>query len=104
MTPSTRYQCPVCGYALLKRPPRDGRSASDEICPSCGYQFGYTDDDLDITYVEWRRRWVAQGMPFRSEKYRGLPKDWDPVRQLAALEREERAHGPRDGGDRYSGT
>jgi rubrerythrin len=43
---STSFVCPVCGFPDLTEQPRyaDGGS-SDEICPSCGFQFGYDDDD-----------------------------------------------------------
>ena len=35
--------CPACGYDGLEEPPWTDGSASDEICPSCGIQFGYED-------------------------------------------------------------
>ena len=41
------HRCPVCGYRKLREKPRtyDG-GGSFEICPSCGFQFGVSDDDL----------------------------------------------------------
>ncbi len=40
------YTCPVCGYPCLTERPRLPRSGGGwfEICPSCGSQFGLTDD------------------------------------------------------------
>ena len=78
--------CPVCGYLLREPPWRDGLP-SDEICPSCGIQFGY-DDSLPArraqTYTEWRRRWVANGMAWWSE-HQDPPPGWDPEQQLERL-------------------
>jgi hypothetical protein len=80
-----RYQCPVCGYPDLAEPPRSIRSGggSYEICPSCGFEFGVTDDDEGFTYEQWRERWVAEGMPWRGA--RAAPSGWDPSEQLASL-------------------
>jgi hypothetical protein len=79
------YQCPVCGWPRLHEPPRTEESGgSYEICPSCGFQFGVSDDDGGRTYEDWRREWVEAGMPWHS---RGIkqPWGWDPRRQLQAL-------------------
>lgn len=77
--------CPVCGYPSLFEPPRTvGGGASYEICPSCGFQFGVSDDDEDITYETWRGRWLADGMPWSSSSI-PRPADWDPAAQLATL-------------------
>ena len=54
-------QCPVCDVALDFEPWRQG-SAADEICPSCGIQFGYNDARPDLRsqiYAEWRKAWIA---------------------------------------------
>jgi hypothetical protein len=76
------YICPVCGYPDLDEPPRSSSGGgSYEICPSCGFQFGVTDDDRGINYEEWRAQWIAEGMPWD----RGSsppPPGWDPVSQL----------------------
>ncbi len=51
--------CPVCGFDGLPEDPRD------EICHSCGIQFGYDDaweDDLrQEIYRRWRAAWEAGG-------------------------------------------
>ena len=55
-----RHTCPVCGFPKLKETPRthDG-GGSYEICPSCGFQFGVSDDDRGFSYEQWRERWQA---------------------------------------------
>jgi uncharacterized membrane protein YgcG len=79
------YTCPVCGFPELTEPPRTPDSgASYEICPSCGFQFGYDDESEGIDYVTWRRRWISEGMPWRS--HNPAPAGWDPAAQLRAVE------------------
>ena len=83
------YVCPVCGYPDLIDAPRSQKGGgSHEICPSCGFQFGWTDDCEGFTYVEWREQWQAMGMPWSS---RGIPQppDWNPARRLEAMLRDE---------------
>jgi hypothetical protein len=78
------FRCPVCGYPGLDEPPRSAESgASYEICPSCGFEFGVTDDDRGISYEQWRREWIASGMTWWSR--RPPPPGWDPRAQLREL-------------------
>lgn len=61
------FQCPVCGYQHLQEPPRGpSTGGSYEICPSCGFQFGVSDEDEGKTYEQWRDDWIASGMPWSS--------------------------------------
>lgn len=54
--------CPVCGYSKLAEPPYDSNNiASSEICPSCGFEFGYDDFDLGETFESYRKKWVEKG-------------------------------------------
>jgi hypothetical protein len=79
------YTCSVCGYPSLKEPPHDLHgSASFEICPSCGYQFGYDDDARGISHENWRRKWISSGSKWWSPGG-PAPDDWDPAAQLAKL-------------------
>jgi hypothetical protein len=79
------YRCPVCGYLGLVDPARSREGfASYEICPSCGFEFGVSDDDLGVSYGQWRAEWVADGMQWWSSG-RPAPADWDPRRQLREL-------------------
>jgi hypothetical protein len=76
------YNCPVCGFAGLDEPPRTaGGGGSYEICPSCGFQFGVSDEDRGHSYESWRQHWIEAGMPW--DKGRSIPPTgWDPVMQL----------------------
>jgi hypothetical protein len=81
----THYRCPVCGYPGLEEPPRTEESGgSYEICPSCGFEFGVTDDDRGISYEQWRREWISGGMRWWSRRPR--PAGWDPRAQLRDVE------------------
>lgn len=80
--PST---CPVCGWPELREPPRGtSGGGSYEICPSCGFEFGVSDDDAGCTYEVWRQRWLAAGARWAGRGQKP-PKDWDAHAQLAAL-------------------
>ena len=83
--------CPVCGYELDEQP-WVGDSASDEICPSCGIQFGYDDaidgtDEREKVYRDWRTQWIAAGMPWFSQGTPPPATGWDPRRQLERVTR-----------------
>jgi hypothetical protein len=87
MSTSSPHTCPVCGFHGLKEPPRDlSGGGSYEICPSCGFQFGVSDDDDAIGYEEWREDWISNGMEWSSI---GIPqpKEWDAKKQLAKLKK-----------------
>jgi hypothetical protein len=80
-----KFTCPVCGYLDLHEPPRlPSGAGSDEICPSCGFQFGVSDDDEGLSYDQWRSNWVSRGCPWSS---RGIqsPPNWNPIVQLASI-------------------
>lgn len=86
MNQHVTYRCPVCGYTGLTEPPRSSYGGgSYEICYSCGFEFGVTDDDRGFSYEEWRRLWVSRGMPWDSARFESPPPDWDPAQQLARL-------------------
>ena len=77
--------CPVCGFPL-DRPAWDALSGpSEEICPSCGIQFGYSDaaggDPVrrQEIYKSWRRKWVEGGMKWHFAGIEEPPAGWDPV-------------------------
>ena len=79
------FRCPVCGFPGLQETPRSSTGGgSYEICPSCGFQFGVTDDDAGFTYTKWRENWKKQGCHWSSH---GItpPPHWDPKAQLASL-------------------
>ena len=85
-----KHTCPVCGYPKLTEAPRSASGAgSYEICPSCGFQFGVSDDDTGYTYARWRANWKKQGMTWASVS--PAPKNWDAVAQLKNLEAQAAA-------------
>jgi Zn ribbon nucleic-acid-binding protein len=58
-----KSKCPVCSHLLNFQTWNDNRP-SDEICPSCGIQFGYDDARADLrsaVYQAWRKAWLANG-------------------------------------------
>lgn len=74
--------CPVCGYPGLSRAAyRPSGEPSHGICRSCGFEFGYTDDDRGFTFEQWREKWIAGGMMWRTRRG-GPPPGWDPRKQL----------------------
>ena len=78
--------CPACGFAALSEAPRAALSGggSYEICPSCDFEFGVTDDDQGFSYSVWREKWIEGGMRWNSRSV-VQPKRWDPVGQLLSL-------------------
>lgn len=84
------HLCPVCGYPKLGEPPRShSGGASYEICPSCGFQFGVSDDDMMFTYDSWRQIWQEGGQRWAS-KARPALASWDPEAQLQNLRKPAR--------------
>jgi len=80
------YMCPVCGYPGLKRATWTvEHGSSEETCPSCGYEFGFTDALQGISYESWRDKWIAGGMKWRAAGVKPLPKGWNPGEQLRNL-------------------
>lgn len=80
-----KYVCPVCGYPELSEEIYTaGRGASFEICPSCGFEFGVSDMDLGITYQQWRRKWIENGMVWWST-HRKAPQNWNPKEQVSKV-------------------
>lgn len=73
-------RCPVCGYGALLEPPYDRHgSASFEICPCCGTEFG--SDDFETGHDVLRQRWIERGMRWWS-LHSPPPSGWDPAGQL----------------------
>lgn len=81
------FTCPVCGYPGLTELPRSSPvgGGSYEICPSCGFEFGYTDEDQGWTDAAWREHWISLGMPWDRSGGTSPPPGWDPQRQLSDL-------------------
>ena len=71
--------CLVCGFPKLTEGPFDDYGCPTyEICPCCGFEFGFDDESEGISYVEYREKWIAGGFHwFREDEE---PTNWD--RQL----------------------
>lgn len=85
------YMCPVCGYPKLTEPPYKKSSQpaiqgvpSHQICPSCRFEFGYTDMDKGFTFEKWRQDWIDGGMVWDNGR-RPPPKSWNPREQVAKV-------------------
>lgn len=79
-----KHTCPVCGFPKLSEAPRSkSGGGSFEICPSCGFQFGVSDDDKGFTYAKWRAQWKKNGMKWSSKS--AAPKNWDAAAQLKQI-------------------
>lgn len=83
------FLCPACGFEL-DEPAWNHGVGSQEICSSCGLQFGYYDscggrEDLRAGfYMGWRVRWIVEGHPWSG--LRTLrPADWSPEAQLRRI-------------------
>jgi hypothetical protein len=63
------YACGCCGYIGLGEPQRSASGgASHEICQSCGFESGFTDDVEGYDYAGWLEQWRAGGMKWFSKK------------------------------------
>ena len=79
------HTCPVCAYPKLTEPPRaKSGGGSYEICPSCGFEFGVSDDDLGHTHESWRKTWIAKGMKWSSRGTK-QPAGWASAAQIATI-------------------
>ena len=86
-----KHICPVCGFPGLDELAYDeNKNGSYEICPSCGFEFGVTDDDQGFSIQDWRKQWIEKGMKWWSEdtEYNPQPQNWDPKEQLKNIPKE----------------
>ena len=73
--------CPVCGFKGLTEPPYDKHgSPSHEICPCCGFEFGFEGKE---DMARFREDWAKKGAPWFTPSLK--PAGWDLQRQLAGL-------------------
>ncbi len=81
-----KYLCPVCGFKSVSSFYDDNGefSAVDDTCPSCGYQFGYTDLNSGYSFKEWRHKWISEGMVFKHLVVQ-MDSDWDAKEQLEGI-------------------
>lgn len=51
--------CPVCGYDQLDEGPFTPEGCPTyEICPCCGFEYGFDDESEGLTYSQFRQRWI----------------------------------------------
>jgi len=67
--------------------PHTPSGPSYEICPSCGFQFGVSDDDQGYEYEQWREMWLSldraiSGDAHAATTLRGV--EHDALRRVAA--------------------
>lgn len=75
------FTCPVCGFDGLLEPAYDvAGKPSHEICPCCGFEFGFDDLQHGISHEEYRARWIAEGAAWFAPDEQ--PDDWDLSDQL----------------------
>jgi hypothetical protein len=79
---SEKHICPVCGFDGLKESPYGkGGEPSYEVCPCCGFEFGFNRDE---NYRLFRQKWIENGANwFIADK---KPKRWDLRRQLENID------------------
>ncbi|MBP2635489.1 MAG: hypothetical protein H6Q72_1396 [Firmicutes bacterium] len=80
------HKCLVCNYDGLHDEPYDAKGvASDEICPCCGFHYGYDDDGMDKSiYIIWRLKWIEKGCTWFS-KSRLHVVGWNAKEQLKGI-------------------
>lgn len=78
--------CPVCGFPGLLEPAYNADGApSYEICPCCGFEFGFDDLSEGVSHADYREKWIAEGAQWFDPEQK--PADWDLQAQLANLNR-----------------
>lgn len=85
--PKVKHTCAACGFSGLRAPQRSSSGgASHEICPACGFEPGYTDDDQDITPAQWQKQWEKAGSKWFS-KGTPQPRAWKPAAKKAGTKK-----------------
>ena len=76
-----KFICPVCGFDQLKEPAygQDGEP-SYQICPCCGFEFGFDDGTKSETFISYREKWIKTGALWFNQKLR--PQNWSIDAQL----------------------
>lgn len=78
------YICPVCGYPALAEPPYNEQGhGSHEICPCCGFEYGYDDHSEGISHSQYLKKWLSEGAQWFDPE--AMPPGWDLEEQLSNL-------------------
>jgi len=82
----SKYLCPVCGFNKLNEEPFSKKNEpSYEICPCCGFEFGFNGENNKRSFNDYRQRWIADGAIWFSAEVK--PKDWNYKKQLENLDK-----------------
>jgi hypothetical protein len=81
-----KYVCRVCGL-VNDEPPwgDDAMTASFDMCPCCGVDFGYEDATAEAA-GKFRKKWIAGGAKWISPDQR--PVNWSLEKQLENVPRK----------------
>lgn len=83
---SKKNVCLVCGYLSLEEPPYDaGGSPSYEICPCCGFEFGFDDGSEGLSYDQYRENWIKGGAHWFTLSLK--PANWNLEKQLKNIKK-----------------
>jgi hypothetical protein len=79
--------CPVCGFAGLKEPPYGKENLPTyEICPCCGFEFGFDGDNNQDVFSAFRKLWIDSGANWFIANQK--PVHWDMQKQLDNLNKK----------------
>lgn len=79
------FTCLVCGYNKLEEIPYDKcGNASYEICPCCGFEFGFDDYSEGNSFHEYRNQWIESGAEWFHKSSK--PKKWAIKDQLKNID------------------
>lgn len=79
-----KFTCIVCGFNELEEPPYEEGDPSFEVCPCCGFQYGFDDLDQGYTFAEYREKWISEGAEWFSRSRK--PKlGWSVEEQLKRI-------------------
>ena len=57
-----KYICPVCGFdGLAEEPYGKNNEPSHEVCPCCGFEFGFDGSNDSAVFVKFHKNWVKNG-------------------------------------------
>lgn len=80
------YICHVCGFDGLKEPVSNKQNEpSYEICPCCGFEFGFDDAIGKDRYENFRINWIKSGANWFMPKLK--PDNWQLKEQLKNLKK-----------------
>lgn len=83
---SEKYICPVCGFNKLNELPFDKNGEpSHEICPCCGFEFGFNEVHGAGGFNVFRVRWIQSGAKWFMPAAK--PLRWDLKKQLENLKK-----------------